>query len=162
MRLSIVVAMDDNRLIGSKNQLPWHLPADLAYFKKLTTGKSILMGRKTYDSIGRPLPNRRNIVITRNANISIPGCEVVSSIDHALELTKEDTEVMVIGGASLCEQLLPKINRLYITKIDGEFEGDVFFPKYDDFDWLEVSCESHPKDNSNAYSYKFIVLDRVQ
>ena len=162
MRLSIVVAMDDNRLIGSKNQLPWHLPADLAYFKKLTTGKSILMGRKTYDSIGRPLPNRRNIVITRNANISIPGCEVVSSIDHALELTKEDPEVMVIGGASLCEQILPKINRLYITKIDGEFEGDVFFPKYDDFDWLEVSCESHPKDNSNAYSYKFIVLDRVQ
>ena len=162
MRLSIVVAMDDNRLIGSKNQLPWHLPADLAYFKKLTTGKSILMGRKTYDSIGRPLPNRRNIVITRNANISIPGCEVVSSIDYALELTKEDPEVMVIGGASLCEQLLPKINRLYITKIDGEFEGDVFFPKYDDFDWLEVSCESHPKDNSNAYSYKFIVLDRVQ
>ena len=162
MRLSIVVAMDDNRLIGSKNQLPWHLPADLAYFKKLTTGKSILMGRKTYDSIGRPLPNRRNIVITRNANISIPGCEVVSSIDHALELTKDDPEVMVIGGASLCEQLLPKINRLYITKIDGEFEGDVFFPKYDDFDWLEVSCESHPKDNSNAYSYKFIVLDRVQ
>ena len=162
MRLSIVVAMDDNRLIGSKNQLPWHLPADLAYFKKLTTGKSILMGRKTYDSIGRPLPNRRNIVITRNANISIPGCEVVSSIDHALELTKDDLEVMVIGGASLCEQILPKINRLYITKIDGEFEGDVFFPKYDDFDWLEVSCESHPKDNSNAYSYKFIVLDRVQ
>ena len=120
------------------------------------------MGRKTYASIGRPLPNRRKIVITRNSNISIPGCEVVSSIDHALELTKDDREVMVIGGASLCEQLLPKINRLYITKIDGEFEGDVFFPKYDDFDWLEVSCESHPKDNSNAYSYKFIVLDRVQ
>ena len=162
MRLSIVVAMDDNRLIGSKNQLPWHLPADLAYFKKLTTGKSILMGRKTYDSIGRPLPNRRNIVITRNSNISIPGCEVVSSIDDALELTKDDLEVMVIGGASLCEQLLPKVNRLYITKIDGEFEGDVFFPKYDDFDWREVSCESHSKDNSNSYSYKFIVLDRVQ
>ena len=162
MRLSIVVAMDDNRLIGSKNQLPWHLPADLAYFKKLTTGKSILMGRKTYDSIGRPLPNRRNIVITRNSNISIPGCEVVSSIDDALELTKDDLEVMVIGGASLCEQLLPKVNRLYITKIDGEFEGDVFFPKYDDFDWREVSCKSHSKDNSNAYSYKFIVLDRVQ
>ena len=162
MRLSIVVAMDDNRLIGSKNQLPWHLPGDLAYFKKLTTGKSILMGRKTYDSIGRPLPNRRNIVITRNANISIPGCEVVSSIDDALELTKDDLEVMVIGGASLCEQLLPKVNRLYITKIDGEFEGDVFFPKYDDFDWREVSCESHSKDNSNSYSYKFIVLDRVQ
>ena len=101
MRLSIVVAMDDNRLIGSKNQLPWHLPADLAYFKKLTTGKSILMGRKTYDSIGRPLPNRRNIVITRNSNISIPGCEVVSSIDHALELTKDDREVMAVSYTHL-------------------------------------------------------------
>ena len=162
MRLSIVVAMDDNRLIGSNNQLPWHLPADLAYFKKLTTGKSILMGRKTYDSIGRPLPNRRNIVITRNVEISIPGCEVISSIESALEITKGDKEVMVIGGASLCKQLLPKINRLYITKIDGEFEGDVFFPEYDDISWHQVSCESHPKDDSNAYSYHFIVLDRIQ
>ena len=162
MRLSIVVAMDDNRLIGNNNQLPWYLPADLAYFKKLTTGKSILMGRKTYDSIGRPLPNRRNIVITRNVEISIPGCEVISSIESALEITKGDEEVMVIGGASLCKQLLPKINRLYITKIDGEFEGDVFFPEYDDISWRQVSCESHPKDDSNAYSYHFIVLDRIQ
>ncbi len=161
MRLSIVVAMDDNRLIGKNNQLPWHLPEDLAYFKKLTTGKSILMGRKTYDSIGRPLPNRRNIVITRNAKISLPGCEVALSLEEALELTKGDDEVMVIGGASLCEQILPKINRLYITKIDGEFEGDIFFPKYDAYNWHQVSSESHPKDNSNAYSYHFIVLDKV-
>ena len=162
MRLSIVVAMDDNRLIGNNNQLPWHLPADLAYFKKLTTGKSILMGRKTYDSIGRPLPNRRNIVITRNVEISIPGCELISSIESALEITKGDEEVMVIGGASLCNQLLPIINRLYITKIDGEFEGDVFFPEYDDKSWHQVSCESHPKDDLNAYSYHFIILDRIQ
>ena len=162
MRLSIVVAMDDNRLIGNNNQLPWHLPADLAYFKKLTTGKSILMGRKTYDSIGRPLPNRRNIVVTRKTKISIPGCEVVSSIANALELTKGEEEVMVIGGASLCEQLLPQVNRLYITKVDGEFEGDVFFPKYDDSHWQQVSCESHSKDHSNPYSHHFIVLDRAQ
>ena len=162
MRLSIVVAMDENRLIGNNNQLPWYLPADLAYFKKLTMGKSILMGRKTYDSIGRPLPNRRNIVITRNVEISIPGCEVISSIESALEITKGEEEVMVIGGASLCKQLLPKTNRLYITKIDGEFEGDVFFPEYDDISWRQVSCESHPKDDSNAYSYHFIVLDRIQ
>ena len=162
MRLSIVVAMDDNRLIGNKNQLPWHLPADLAYFKKLTTGKSILMGRKTYDSIGRPLPNRRNIVMTRNSEISIPGCEVVSSLDEAFELTKGEEEVMVIGGASLCGQLLPEINRLYITKIDGEFEGDVFFPKYDHLNWSQVSCESHKKDSVNEYSHHFIILDRVQ
>ena len=162
MRLSIVVAMDENRLIGNNNQLPWYLPADLAYFKKLTMGKSILMGRKTYDSIGRPLPNRRNIVITRNEEISIPGCEVISSIESALEITKGDEEVMIIGGASLCKQLLPKINRLYITKSDGEFEGDGFFPEYDDISWHQVSCESHPKDESNAYSYHFIVLDRIQ
>ena len=162
MRLSIVVAMDDNRLIGNKNQLPWHLPADLAYFKKLTTGKSILMGRKTYDSIGKPLPNRRNIVMTRNSEISVPGCEVVSSLGQALELTKGEEEVMVIGGASLCDQLLPEINRLYITKIDGEFEGDVFFPKYDHFNWSQVSCDSHKKDSVNEYSHHFIILDRVQ
>ncbi len=161
MRLSIVVAMDDNRLIGNNNQLPWHLPADLAYFKKLTTGKSILMGRKTYDSIGRPLPNRRNIVITRNSKISISGCEVVSSIEKALILTKDEDEVMVIGGASLCEQLLPQVNRLYITKIDGEFEGNIYFPQYDDLNWCQVSCESYPKDIANAYSHHFIVLDRV-
>ena len=161
MRLSIVVAMDDNRLIGNNNQLPWHLPADLAYFKKLTTGKSLLMGRKTYDSIGKPLPNRRNIVITRNSKISISGCEVVSSVEKALILTKDEDEVMVIGGASLCEQLLPQVNRLYITKIDGEFEGDIYFPQYDDLNWRQVSCESHPKDIANAYSHHFIVLDRV-
>ena len=161
MRLSIVVAMDDNRLIGNNNQLPWHLPADLAYFKKLTTGKSILMGRKTYDSIGRPLPNRRNIVITRNSKISISGCEVVSSVEKALILIKDEDEVMVIGGASLCEQLLPQVNRLYITKIDGEFEGDIYFPQYDDLNWYQVSCESHPKDIANAYSHHFIVLDRA-
>ena len=117
MRLSIVVAMDDNRLIGKDNKLPWHLPADLAYFKKITIGKSILMGRKTYDSIGRPLPNRRNIVITRNANIVIPGCEVVSNIEQAISITKDEPEVMVIGGASLCEQLLPDVSRLYLSLI---------------------------------------------
>ena len=127
MRLSIVVAMDDNRLIGKDNGLPWHLPADLAYFKKITTGNSILMGRKTYESIGRALPNRRNIVITRNSEALFSGCEVVDSIDAALSITKNDNEVMVIGGASLCEQLLPEVTRLYITQIEGKFKGDIFF-----------------------------------
>ena len=151
MRLSIVVAMDDNRLIGKDNKLPWHLPADLAYFKKITIGKSILMGRKTYDSIGRPLPNRRNIVITRNTNIVIPGCEVVSNIEQALSITKDEPEVMVIGGASLCEQLLPDVSRLYITKIEGSFDGDVYFPNYDKSEWHEVSCETHQADSLNSY-----------
>ena len=162
MRLSIVVAMDDNRLIGKDNKLPWHLPADLAYFKKITIGKSILMGRKTYDSIGRPLPNRRNIVITRNTNIVIPGCEVVSNIEQALSITKDEPEVMVIGGASLCEQLLPDVSRLYITKIEGSFDGDVYFPNYDKSEWHEVSCETHQADSLNIYEHHFIVLERSQ
>jgi len=160
MRLSIVVAMDDNRLIGKGNGLPWHLPADLAFFKKITTGNSILMGRKTYDSIGKPLPNRRNIVITRNPEISIKGCEVVNSIEKALSITQDEEEVMVIGGVNLFEQLLPDVNRLYITHIEGEFEGEAYFPYYDENDWLEVSCESHQVDEKNKYAYQFSIMDR--
>ena len=160
MRLSIVVAMDDNRLIGKDNRLPWYLPADLAYFKKITTGNSILMGRKTYDSIGRPLPNRRNIVITRNPEILISGCEVVDSIEAALSITESDDEVMVIGGASLCVQLLPIVTRLYITQIEGTFEGDVYFPHYDQSEWYQVSSESHQPDDINKFVYHFIVMER--
>jgi len=160
MRLSIIVAMDDNRLIGKGNGLPWHLPADLAFFKKITTGNSILMGRKTYDSIGKPLPNRRNIVISRNSEISITGCEVVNSIEKALSITKEEEEVMIIGGANLFEQLLPDVSRLYITHIDGEFEGETYFPHYDENDWLEVSYESHQPDEKNKYAYHFVLLKR--
>jgi len=160
MRLSIVVAMDDNRLIGKDNGLPWYLPADLAYFKKITTGNSILMGRKTYESIGRALPNRRNIVITRNPEALFSGCEVVDSIDAALSITKNDNEVMVIGGASLCEQLLPEVTRLYITQIKGKFKGDVYFPHYDQSEWLQISCESHQPDDINKFVYHFIVMER--
>jgi len=160
MSLSIVVAMDENHLIGKDNKLPWHLPADLAYFKKITTGKSIVMGRKTYDSIGRPLPNRRNIVISRNSKTLITGCEVITSIDEVLSITKDEDEVMIIGGASLCEQLLPQVSRLYITKIEGKFDGDVYFPEYDESDWRQVSCESHLPDTSNQHAHHFLVLER--
>ena len=160
MSLSIVVAMDKNRLIGKDNKLPWRLPADLAYFKKITTGKSIVMGRKTYDSIGRPLPNRRNIVISRNSKTLITGCEVLTNIDEVLSITKDEDEVMVIGGASLCEQLLPQVSRLYITKIEGKFDGDVYFPEYDESDWRQVSCESHPSDDSNQHAHHFLILER--
>ena len=160
MRLSIVVAMDDNHLIGKGNELPWHLPADLVYFKKITTGNSILMGRKTYDSIGKPLPNRRNIVITRNPDISIPDCEVVDSIEKALSITQDEEEIMVIGGANLFEQLLPEVNKLYITRIEGEFEGETYFPHYDENDWLELSCESHQPDEINKHAYHFITFKR--
>jgi len=161
MRLSIVVAMDSNRLIGKDNGLPWHLPADLAFFKKLTTGNTILMGRKTFDSIGRPLPNRRNLVITRNADIEIAGCEVVNSIEKALSLVQSETEVMVIGGAKLYQQILPIADRLYITQVEGEFDGDTYFPTYDEKNWQQVSCESHPPDKKNNHPYHFTVFEKT-
>ncbi len=160
MRLSIVVAMDSNRLIGKDNGLPWHLPADLAFFKKLTTGNTILMGRKTFDSIGRPLPNRRNIIITRNADIEIAGCEVVNSIEKALSLVQSETEVMVIGGAKLYQQILPIADRLYITQVEGEFDGDTYFPPYDEKNWRQVSCESHLADKKNNHPCHFVVFEK--
>jgi dihydrofolate reductase len=160
MRLSIVVAMDSNRLIGKDNDLPWYLPADLVFFKKLTTGNAILMGRKTFDSIGRPLPNRRNIVITRNTDIEITGCEVVNSIEEALLLAQREAEVMVIGGAKLYQQILPLADRLYITKIEGEFDGDTYFPPYDEKNWRQVSCESHLADKKNNHPCHFVVFEK--
>ncbi len=160
MRLSIVVAMDSNRLIGKDNELPWQLPADLAFFKKLTTGNTILMGRKTFDSIGRPLPNRRNIVITRNTDIEITGCEVVNSIEEALLLAQREAEVMVIGGAKLYQQILPIADRLYITQIESEFDGDTYFPSYNEAEWFQISLDSREPDEDNHHKCHFITLDR--
>jgi dihydrofolate reductase len=160
MRLSIIVAMDDNQLIGKNNALPWHLPADLAYFKKTTTGKTVLMGRKTYDSIGKPLPNRRNVIISRNANFRALGCEVVSSIEAALALAKNDAEVMIMGGSSFYEQILPRVDRLYITEVKGFFEGDAHFPNFNRDDFTEQFRQSHQPDEKNQYTYDFTILDR--
>ncbi|SMN16029.1 Dihydrofolate reductase [uncultured Candidatus Thioglobus sp.] len=160
MRLSIIVAMDDNQLIGKDNALPWHLPADLGYFKKTTTGKTVLMGRKTYESIGFPLPNRRNVIVSRNADFTAKGCEVVSSITAALELAKHDDEVMIMGGASFYEQMLPSVDRLYITQIEGSYEGDAHFPTFDRSDFSESFRESHQPDDKNPHTYHFTILDR--
>jgi dihydrofolate reductase len=118
------------------------------------------MGRKTFDSIGRPLPNRRNIVITRNADIEIAGCEVVNSIEEALSLAQGETEVMVIGGAKLYKQILPIADRLYITRIDGEFEGDTHFPSYNEAEWFQISLDSREPDEDNHHKCHFITLDR--
>jgi dihydrofolate reductase len=160
VRLSIIVAMDGNGLIGKDNDLPWRLPADLKYFKKITTGKTVLMGRKTYSSIGRPLPNRRNIVVSRNNSFIADGCEIVSGISEAIELTKDDTEVMIMGGSSFYEQMLPMADTLYITEIEGEFDGDSYFPNYDRGDFIEVSRDTHLPDEQNPYTYHFTVLKR--
>ncbi|WP_138146454.1 type 3 dihydrofolate reductase [Bathymodiolus heckerae thiotrophic gill symbiont] len=160
MRLSIIVAMDDKQLIGKNNALPWHLPADLAYFKKTTTRKTVIMGRKTYQSIGFPLPNRRNVIVSRNADFQADGCEVLASIDAALALAKDDDEVMIMGGASFYEQMLPSVDRLYITQIEGEFAGDAHFPAFNRHEFVETFRESHATDEKNPYAYHFIILDR--
>ncbi|MFP5506415.1 MAG: type 3 dihydrofolate reductase [Gammaproteobacteria bacterium] len=158
--ISIIVAMDRNRLIGRGNALPWHLPADLAHFKAVTMGKPILMGRKTYESIGRPLPGRHNIVITRNADFAAPGCTVVASVDAALAAAGAVPEIMLIGGAQLYAELLPRVGRIYVTRIDAAFDGDAWFPALDDGDWVETARSDHDPDERNPYPYSFRVLER--
>ena len=130
MRLSICVAMAENRVIGKDNKMPWHLSADLRYFKKITMGKPILMGRKTYESIGRPLPGRQNIIISRNPDYQQLGCEVYHSIDSAIDACSGKEELMIIGGASFYQAMLPKASYLYLTRIHKTFDGDTFFPEF--------------------------------
>jgi dihydrofolate reductase len=161
MKISIVVAMAANRVIGKDNQLPWHLPADLKYFKKTTMGKPILMGRKTYESIGRPLPGRTNIVITRDKNYDAPGCVVVHSINGAMQAAAQQDEVMVIGGAELYRQILPRTDSIYLTRINEDFEGDTLFLELDSSEWQEVERLDCDADDKNPYTYSFIKLDRV-
>ena len=160
-KLSLIVAMDQNRLIGRDNQLPWHLPADLRYFKTTTLGKPILMGRKTYESIGRPLPGRRNIVISKNAEFSAPGCDLVGAIDEALALCGDAPEAMLIGGASLYAQTLELADTLYITRIHHSFEGDAWFPEFDPAQWQIEKQQDFDADHDNPYPYSFIKFGRV-
>ena len=130
--------MDRNRLIGNNNQLPWHLPADFAHFKSVTMGKPVIMGRKTYESIGKPLPGRTNIVLTRRPGMTFEGVSCASSIEQALALVADAEEVMIIGGSTIYEMLLPQANRLYLTYVDAEFEGDAWFPEFDNNQWSEI------------------------
>ena len=161
MKISIVVAMAANRVIGRDNQLPWHLPADLKHFKQTTMGKPILMGRKTWESIGRPLPGRTNIVITRDENYDAPGCVVVHSIEAALQAAAKQDEVMIIGGAEFYRQVLPRTDRIYLTRINEDFEGDTLFPELDSSEWQEAERVDCDADDNNPHSYSFITLDRV-
>ncbi|HHW37031.1 MAG TPA: dihydrofolate reductase [Bacillales bacterium] len=160
--ISIVVAMDKNRVIGKNNQLPWHLPADLAFFKKVTMGKAIVMGRKTFESIGRPLPGRENIILTKNRDYRAEGCTMIHSIDDVFDLEKtENGEVCIIGGAEIFNEVLTCTDRLYITEIDHEFEGDTFFPLIKESDWTLISKEKGPKDEKNPYDYYFTIYERI-
>jgi len=162
MKISLIAAMDHNRLIGNDNELPWHLPADFAYFKSVTMGKPILMGRKTFESIGRPLPGRINIVMTRDRSLKIEGVICVADMDQAVEQAGDADELMVIGGSTLYEMLLPQADRLYITYVDGEFEGDAWFPDFDESEWQKVSTRCSDVDENNQYRCEFVVFERVK
>lgn len=152
--------MDENRVIGNKNQLPWHLPADLQHFKQLTLGKPIIMGRKTFDSIGKPLPQRPNIVVTRDLAFQAPGVLIAYSLPEALALAQEAEEAMIIGGAHIFEQALPIVHRMYLTIIHHKFEGDTYFPQWDPREWQVVENVFRPSDDKNAFAMTFTTLVR--
>lgn len=158
-KISIIVAMSLNRVIGVNNSLPWRLSEDLKHFKSLTSGNTIIMGRKTYESIGKPLPNRRNIVISRNVNTSYEGVEVVHSLDDAFTISKNDNNIFVIGGSNIYEQALDRVDILYITEIKKNFLGDVFFPELEKDQWKELSREDH--ETSEGLEFSFLSYQRV-
>jgi dihydrofolate reductase len=159
--LSMIVAHANNRIIGKDNGMPWHLPADLAYFKKTTLGKPIIMGRKTYESIGRPLPGRQNIVISRDENYQAQGVDSVTSVEQAIILAGDVDEVMVIGGGAIYAHCLPFANRLYITHIKASIEGDTQFPEYDaENDWQLTQSHLLSANEKNSFDLNFCVYER--
>jgi dihydrofolate reductase len=160
MIISIIAAMDRNRLIGNNNELPWHLPADLAHFKKITLNKPILMGRKTYESIGRPLPGRQNIVISRNKDLKIEGVTVVNTLEGAIESLKDVDELIVVGGSIIYELMLPRAQRMYLSYVDGEFEGDAWFPEFDETQWDVAESVVQEPDEINRYGCRFVTYER--
>jgi len=161
-RLSVVVAADERGGIGHAGGLPWHLPADLKRFKAITMGKPIVMGRRTWDSIGRPLPGRRSIVVSRQAGLAIEGAEVVGSLEEALRVASDAPESCVIGGAELYRLALPMAGLVHLTRVHATVEADTFLPALDPLDWEEVSSERHPADERHAYPYSFVTLRRVR
>ena len=166
MKLALIVAMAQNRVIGINNNLPWYLPNDLKYFKAVTMGKPVIMGRKTHQSIGKPLPGRTNIVITRDTDFQAEGCKIVNSLAAAIELAENiclidgGDEVIVMGGAQIYELALADADRLYLTEVHADVDGDAFFPVVDKQLWQEVARENYKAEGPNPYDYSFLVLDR--
>lgn len=164
--LSAIVAMAQNRVIGINNSLPWHLPNDLKYFKAVTMGKPVIMGRKTFESIGRPLPGRPNIVISTNPAYRAEGITVVDSVEKAKQLAEHLTEInggseaMVIGGEQIYRLFLPVLNKLYITEVQADVEGDAWFPDFDDTAWREISCDKFAAEGPNPFDYQIRVLEK--
>jgi dihydrofolate reductase len=159
MSISFIFAMDRNRAIGVNNKLPWHLPGDLKFFKNVTMGHPILMGRKTYESIGKPLPGRRNVILTQNTAYQAEGCEVIHSVDEAIEAFR-DQELFVIGGAEIFKLFTSHVNRMYITYIEDEFEADTFMSDLDLSNWTLVSSEQGERNEKNPYEYYFRIYER--
>ena len=160
MKLSIIVAMDRNRVIGKGDALPWHISEDLKHFKKITMGKPIIMGRKTHESIGRPLPGRENIILTRDRSYKAEGCTVLHSMDDIFEHCKDIEEVMITGGAEIYKLALDQVSNLYLTEVHAEVEGDTYFPEFERSKWKEISREDHKADEKNEFNYSFLVLEK--
>ncbi|HEX2926630.1 MAG TPA: dihydrofolate reductase [Ruminiclostridium sp.] len=158
--ISMIWAMGRNNALGCKNRMPWHIPADFAYFKRITMGKPVIMGRKTFESLGKPLPGRINIVISRDTGYKPEGCIAVNSIDEAIGYIGQE-EAFIIGGAEIYRAFLPIADKLYVTEIYEEFEADAFFPPVDYSQWKLLSCESGTKDEKNPYEYKWMVYERI-
>ena len=160
-RIALVVAMADNGVIGKGGGLPWHLPDDLKHFKAVTFGKPVLMGRRTFESIGKPLPGRRNLVMTRAAGVAVPGVEYVGSVEQARSLTVGAAELCVIGGAEVFALALPLATRIYLTRVHAQVTGDVYFPLRDFSGWRESESVSHAADARHAYAMSFVTLERI-
>ncbi len=165
MKISLVAAVAQNGVIGKNNDLPWHLPDDMRFFIQTTKGHCVILGRKNYESLPakfKPLPDRTNIVVTRQTRFDAPGCIVVHSMDEALDVAreKEEQEVMVIGGSDIYAIALPFADRLYLTEIQADVEGDVRFPQYDKKDWDEISRVHHEKDDRHKYAFDFVIYER--
>jgi dihydrofolate reductase len=167
MDIALIAAVAENGVVGRDNQLPWHLPGDLPYFKRVTLGKPVVMGRKTWDSIGRPLPGRANIVVSRQAGLQLEGATVVADIESALALAADIAagegaqELMVIGGAEIYALALPLAQRLYLTEVHAEVAGDAWFPPWNRADWQERSREYHSAAATNPYDFSFVVYERA-
>lgn len=160
MEICVVAALNRRRVIGLENRLPWHLPADLRHFKALTLGKPVIMGRSTHESIGRPLPRRPNIVLSRRAGLTIEGCVTATTLDEALGLAAGASQVMIIGGAQVYAQAVPLAGRLYLTHVENDLEGDAWFPEIDDALWRPVEEARHAADGENPYACRFVIYER--
>jgi dihydrofolate reductase len=162
MTISIIAALASNNAIGQGNRMPWHLSADLKRFKALTMGHHLIMGRKTFESIGRPLPGRTTIVVTRQNGFAAPDVVVAQSIDRALDIAKDDGEIFIAGGAEIYEQMIHRADRMYLTRVHADFDGDAFFPDFDDVtEWSLTDAEHHEPDEKNPLPYSFLAYERA-